>query len=430
VPEQSGDEQEQNPSSAIDAGTEAGTEAGVDAGTDPSAAAVPHRRRRRWRILRWVALGLGVVLVGASVTVWLGYRKLNHNIHTDTTTVRLLGPPAQRPTVAPVAYNAQNILIIGSDSRDGANSAYGDPNGTARSDTTILLHLSKDRKSAVAMSIPRDAMVQIPACELADGSHTRAQFAQFNWAYEFGGTACTIRTLENLTRIRIDHFMVVDFNGFKNMVNAVGGVQVCLSKPVNDPNAHLILPAGRQSINGDQALGFVRARETLGDGSDTERMGRQQQFLSSLTQKVESNGVLFNPTRLYPLLDAATSAITVDPGLNTVSKLYDLATSLKNLPSDKLVLLTAPREPYVYDSNRDQFQQPQADELFARIRNDEPVQVSGATDASASASPSAAAAGVPGDATTKAATTSTPSPSSPGPTFSGRTANQDICASS
>ncbi|MEY9841352.1 LCP family protein [Streptacidiphilus sp. EB103A] len=423
MPEQSGDEQEQNPSSGIDARTDAGTETGTDAATDPSAPAAPHRRRRRWRILRWVALGLGVVLVGASVTVWLGYRKLNHNIHTDTTTVRLLGPPAQRPTVAPVAYNAENILIIGSDSRDGANSAYGDPNGTARSDTTILLHLSKDRRSAVAMSIPRDAMVQIPACELADGSHTRAQFAQFNWAFEFGGTACTIRTLENLTRIRIDHFMVVDFNGFKNMVNAVGGVQVCLSKPVNDPNAHLILPAGRQTINGDQALGFVRARETLGDGSDTERMGRQQQFLSSLTQKVESNGVLFNPTKLYPLLDAATSAITVDPGLNTVSKLYDLATSLKNLPSDKLVLLTAPREPYVYDSNRDQFQQPQASELFARIRNDEPVQVSGT--ASASASPSTAAAG---DATTK--TVSTPSPTTPGPTFSGRTANQDICASS
>ena len=437
MPEGSGDEQEQNPSSVTDGGTQAGTEAGTEAGIDTGASAVPYRHRRRWRVLRWVALGLGLVLVGASVTVWLGYRKLNHNIHTDTTTEKLLGPPAQRPTVAPIAYNAENILIIGSDSRDGANSAYGDPNGTARSDTTILLHLSKDRKSAVAMSIPRDAMVQIPACELADGSHTRAQFAQFNWAYEFGGTACTIRTLENLTKIRIDHFMVVDFNGFKNMVNAVGGVQVCLAKPVDDPDSHLVLPAGRQTINGTQALGFVRARETLGDGSDTERIGRQQQFLSSLTQKVESNGVLFNPTKLYPLLDAATSAITVDPGLNTVGKLYDLATSLKDLPSDKLVLLTAPREPYVYDSNRDQFQQPEADELFTRIRNDEPVQVSGATDASASApaSPSAsaspsAAAGVRSKATGQASATSTPSSAAPGPTFTGRTANQDICAPS
>ena len=427
MPEGSGDEQEQNPSS--------GSETAIDAGTDAGASAVPYRHRRRWRILRWVALGLGLVLVGASVTVWLGYRKLNHNIHTDTTTEKLLGPPAQRPTVAPIAYNAENILIIGSDSRDGANSAYGDPNGTARSDTTILLHLSKDRKSAVAMSIPRDAMVQIPACELADGSHTRAQFAQFNWAYEFGGTACTIRTLENLTKIRIDHFMVVDFNGFKNMVNAVGGVQVCLAKPVDDPDAHLVLPAGRQTINGTQALGFVRARETIGDGSDTERIGRQQQFLSSLTQKVESNGVLFNPTKLYPLLDAATSAITVDPGLNTVGKLYDLATSLKDLPSDKLVLLTAPREPYVYDSNRDQFQQPEADELFARIRNDQSVQVSGATDASATPSASAsassspsAAAGVQSEATGSAS--AVPSSAKPAPTFAGRTANQDICTPS
>ncbi|MFC1438384.1 LCP family protein [Streptacidiphilus sp. N1-10] len=441
MPESPGDEQDQNPPSGVEDGAE---------GTDPGASAIPYRHhRRRWRIVRWVALGLGLVLVGASVTVWLGYRKLNHNIHTDTTTEKLLGPPALRPTVAPVAYNAENILIIGSDSRDGANSAYGDPNGTARSDTTILLHLSQDRKSAVAMSIPRDAMVQIPACQLADGSRTKAQFAQFNWAFEFGGTACTIRTLENLTKIRIDHFMVVDFNGFKNMVNAVGGVQVCLAKPVNDPDSHLVLPAGRQTINGNQALGFVRARETIGDGSDTERIGRQQQFLSSLVQKVESNGVLFNPTKLYPLLDAATSAITVDPGLNTVGKLYDLATSLKDLPSDKLVLLTAPREPYVNDSNRDQFQQPEADQLFARIRNDEPVQVSGATDGSASASPSASAsaspstspsasasasqasaAGVQGRATGSASASAAPSSATPGPTFTGRTANQDICASS
>ncbi|MEY9967427.1 LCP family protein required for cell wall assembly [Streptacidiphilus sp. MAP12-16] len=434
---------EKNRFSSVESSSETSTGESSNATSagDASADAGAPRPRRRLHLLRWFALGLGLVLIAVSVTLWLGYQKLNHNIHTDTTTPRLLGPVKDRPTVAPIAYNAENILLIGSDSRAGANSSYGDPNGGARSDTTIVLHLSKDRKSAVAMSIPRDAMVHIPACELPDGNHTNAMFAQFNWAYSYGGTACTIRTVENLTGIRIDHFMVVDFNGFKTMVDAVGGVKICLAKPVADKNAQLYLPAGRQTINGTQALGFVRVRETIGDGSDTERMGRQQQFLSSLVQQAESSGVLFNPVRLFPLLNAVTSSITVDPGLNTVSKLYDLATSLRNMPSEQLVLLTAPREPYVNDSNRDQFRQPEADQLFAQIRNDLPVRLTtsgpsgspaGSPSGSASGSPSAAAtAQAAADAAQGAPSTSAvPSPSSTLPTFTGRTANQDICTSS
>ena len=391
----------------------------------------PPKRRRR-RVLRWVALGLGVILVAGVTTAWFGYRKLNRNITTDRTTETLLGPAEARPTVAPVAYDAENILIIGSDTRAGPNGSYGDPDGGARSDTTILLHLSQDRTRAVAMSIPRDAMVQIPSCLLPGGKHTDATFAQFNWAYSFGGTACTIRTVENLTRVRIDHFMVIDFNGFKNMVNAIGGVQVCLAKPVADRDAQLYLPAGRQTVNGTQALGFVRVRETIGDGSDTERMGRQQQFLSSLMQKVESDGVLLNPTKLFPLLDAATSAITVDPGLNTVSKLYDLASSLKSMAADRLVLLTAPREPYVNDSNRDQFQQPQADRLFQEIRDDRPITLGGTpgavTPTTAPAEPDLASAVAAAAGTPLPSTPPSSDPSSTG--LTGRTANQDICSPS
>ncbi|MFC1414632.1 LCP family protein [Streptacidiphilus sp. N1-12] len=383
--------------------------------TEPDSGPAPRRRSRRRRILFWVAMVTGLALVAGVGAVWLGYQRLNRNITTDTTTETLLGPPSARPTVAPIAYDAENILIIGSDTRAGADSSYGDPDGGARSDTTILLHLSQDRTHAVAVSIPRDAMVHIPSCQLPDGGHTGATFAQFNWAYSYGGTACTIRTVENLTKVRIDHFMVIDFSGFKKMVNAVGGVEVCLAKPVADRDAKLYLPAGRQTVNGTQALGFVRVRETIGDGSDTERMGRQQQFLSSLMQKAESDGVLLNPAKLFPLLDAATSAITVDPGLNTVSKLYSLASSLKSMPADQLVLLTAPREPYVNDHNRDQFQQPQADELFQQIRDDRPIGLTGSARPTPSPTP-----------TSGASTGSDPR----SPAFSGRTANQDICSSS
>ena len=373
---------------------------------DSTPAAAPPRRH----ILRWLAVVLGLALLAGGGTVWYGYQKYNRNITTDTTTETLLGPPSARPTVPAVAYDSENILIIGSDTRAGADGSYG-PDVGARSDTTILLHISKDRTRAVAMSIPRDAMVHIPSCELPDGKHTAATFAQFNWAYSYGGTACTIRTVEQLTKIRIDHFMVIDFNGFKNMVNAIGGVEVCLAKPVDDRDAQLHLPAGKQTVNGSQALGFVRVRESIGDGSDTERMGRQQQFLSSLVQKTESDGVLLNPTKLLPLIGAATSAMTVDPGLNTLAKLYSLVSSLRSIPADHMVLLTAPREPYVDDHNRDQFKQPQADELFQEIRDDDQVALSSGTGAgAASGSPA------PSD-------TSTPS-------FDGRTAEQNICSSS
>lgn len=225
------------------------------------------------------------------------------------------------------------------------------------------------------MSLPRDLMTWIPVCHKSDGTTTKKQFAQFNWAFEFGGTACTIRTVEKMTGIRIDHHMVVDFNGFKDMVDAVDGVEVCLKRPVDDADAHLKLPAGRQKLNGEQALGYVRARKSIGNGSDTERMDRQQQFLGALVNKVQSDGVLLNPTRLYPVLDAATKALTTDPGLDNLKDLYELVRGMRNVPTDKVQFLTVPRQPYAANRNRDELVQPDANRLFKRLRQDDPVAV-------------------------------------------------------
>ncbi len=185
-------------------------------------------------------------------------------------------------------------------------------------------------------------MVTVPSCRKPDGSRTREQFEQFNLAFEVGGTACTIRTVEKLTGTRVDHHMVIDFQGFKKMVDAVDGVEVCLKEPVDDADAHLKLPAGRQTLHGEQALGFVRARKSLGNGSDTERMDRQQQFLGALVNKVQSNGVLLNPARLYPVLDAATRSITTDAGLDSLRDLYDLARSMRAIPTERVQFLTVP----------------------------------------------------------------------------------------
>ncbi|ARX83949.1 LytR family transcriptional regulator [Streptomyces alboflavus] len=333
----------------------------------------PRRRRLRW--LRWAALATAVLVLAAGGVGWAAYTKLNGNITKDTgAAAELARYEEERPT--PLVHDAQNILLIGSDSRSGRdNRKYGRDLGTQRSDTTILLHLAADRQSATAVSLPRDLMVDIPGCRRPDGSRTRAQFAQFNWAFEFGGTACTIRTVEKLTDIRIDHHMVVDFAGFKDMVDAVDGVRVCLKEPVDDRAAKVRLPAGPQTLDGEQALGYVRARKSIGNGSDTDRMDRQQEFLAALVNKVRSNDVLLNPVKLYPVLDAATSSLTTDPGLASLRSLYELVRGVRNIPTERVQFLTVPRRSYTYDANRDELVEPAAEELFTRLRKDEPVRV-------------------------------------------------------
>ncbi|MFJ6855467.1 LCP family protein [Streptomyces sp. NPDC091271] len=384
----------------------------------------PGTGRRPW--LRWTALAASfLVLVAAGVGWWL-YNKLDGNISTDTSAAaELKAYEKERPR--PVARGAQNILLIGSDTRSGDNSRYGrDDGGSQRSDTTILLHLAADRESATAVSIPRDLMAEIPSCHKDDGKATKKQFAQFNWAFELGGTACTIRTVEEMTGIRVDHHMVIDFNGFKDMVDAVDGVEVCLKEPVDDVDARLKLPAGRQKLDGEEALGYVRARKSIGDGSDTERMDRQQKFLGALVNKMQSNGVLLNPTRLYPVLDAATKSLTTDQGLDSLRDLYDLVRGMRNVPTEKVQFLTVPRREYRADPNRDELVQPDAGRLFTQLRKDEPVTVVPAEEIKSGDSQADHSSGKdpsgqkPGD--------SDASPT-PAPTYSGSNAADDPCGS-
>lgn len=409
-----------------DSGTPQGAgAAGVQTWADHPKDGSASRRKRPW--LRWAALGASfLVLISAGAGWWL-YKKLDGNITTDTSAAAELKVyEKERPT--PVVMDAQNILLIGSDSRAGENSEYGrDDGGSQRSDTTILLHLAADRKSATAVSLPRDLMVEIPSCRTGDDKETRKRFAQFNSAFELGGTACTIRTVERMTGIRIDHHMVVDFNGFKEMVDAVDGVEICLPKAIDDKDAHLDLPAGRQTLNGEEALGYVRARKTLGDGSDTERMERQQQFLGALVNKMQSNGVLLNPTRLYPVLDAATKSLTTDPGLDSLRDLYDLVRSMRDVPTEQVQFLTVPRQPYRLDRNRDELVEPDAGELFKQLREDKPVAVVPADelkDAEKGGGGNGEGDGGGDDGKPDGTGSESPTPT---PTYSGSSAADDLC---
>jgi LCP family protein required for cell wall assembly len=328
----------------------------------------PAPRRRGWRILGWVSIGLSAVLVAGSLTAYGVYRKAIGNISHEDVNAQI-GP--NRPKKL---NSAMNILLLGSDTREGANASYGRSmkNEPPRSDTMILLHLSPGGGQAMGISFPRDLMVHIPSCKTKSGAVTADQpRAQINSAFTSGGASCVIKTIEGISDIRIDHFMQVDFTGFKAITSAVGGVPVCLTKNVNDPKSKLNLTKGRHVIKGATALAYVRVRHGLGDGSDTDRIKRQQKFMGALANKAMSAGVLSNPTKLLPLMNAATKSLTTDKEL-TPQVMMKIAQGMQGMTSGKLRFITAPSGPDPADVNRVVLTSA-AQPFFTAVRNDKTV---------------------------------------------------------
>ncbi|MBA9007945.1 MULTISPECIES: LCP family protein [Thermomonospora] len=327
----------------------------------------PEEHRRGWRILGWVAIGLSVTLVCSSLGLYGYYRKLNGNISRESINY---GPRPEK------LNDALNILLLGSDTRTGANAKYGRSmvNDPPRSDTMILLHLSPGGEQAMGISFPRDLMVPIPDCKARDGSTVPASsVAMINESFTRGGAPCTVKTIERLTQIKIDHFLQVDFVGFKNITNAIGGVDVCVPKNVYDPQAKLRLSKGRHTIKGETALAYVRSRKALGDGSDLDRIKRQQQFMASLAKKALSAGVLSNPGTLNSLLSATTKSLTADEDLD-VAAMTKIARGMQGLTAGKLRFVTVPWTAYAPDPNRVALRQPDANQFFTAIRHDTGIQ--------------------------------------------------------
>ncbi|MEU8303231.1 LCP family protein [Actinomadura sp. NPDC048955] len=322
----------------------------------------PPVRGRLWRMLGWASIGLSLVLVAGSLTAYGFWRRLDGQIDRENVDGKL---GEHRP---PKLNNSLNILMMGSDSRAGENARYGTEAGQ-RSDTTILLHISPGGQSAIGVSFPRDSMVQMPPCKRRNGTTVPAQFGMINAAFSGGGPACTWRTIESLTKIHIDHYVEVDFAGFKRVVDALGGVEICVPRRIDDPKAELHLRAGRQTVHGDQALGYVRTRYVLGDGSDLDRIKRQQAFMASVVKKATDKGMLSDPGRTYAFLSAATKSIKADSGL-TLSVMQKLAGSLGGMSAGKVRFVTVPVEAFPQDKNRVQFAQAAAEPLFRAIRED------------------------------------------------------------
>ncbi|MEV0743588.1 LCP family protein [Streptomyces sp. NBC_01220] len=318
-----------------------GQEAAADTGAGRRKRKAPKARRKK--ALLWTGGVMAFLLVALSAGGYWLYQHFNGNLSSVD-----IGDRGNKDVVT--ANAPLNILVIGTDKRTGeGNEGYGDKGSAGHADTNILFHVSKDRTNATAVSIPRDLMTNIPDCRTKqpDGSETTipgTQNVRFNTSLGQDGRdpGCTMDTVKQLTGLSVDHFMMVDFNAVKTLSTAVGGVDICLAHAVKDDKSHLDLPAGPNTVQGEDALAFVRTRHAYTNGSDLDRIKGQQQFIGSMIKEMKSNDTLTSPKKLYKLADAATKALTVDSAINSVPKLTTLAKELTKIDTKNITFVTLP----------------------------------------------------------------------------------------
>ncbi|GHF45218.1 transcriptional regulator [Kitasatospora xanthocidica] len=329
---------------------------------------VPSRRRK---VLRTAACAfVALVVLGAGAAVY-AYVRLNGNIKSVDIDGRL--GDARPPAATDGSFN---VLVLGSDSRNGENGdlAGGNTGDTARSDTAMVLHVNQDHSRAQIVSIPRDTLVARPDCTDASGRTVPgAKRAMYNSAFESGGAACAVKTTEQLTGLRMDHYLQIDFAGFARVVDAIGGATVTTTVAIHDKDSGLDLAAGEHHLDGKQALAFVRTRHGVGDGSDLGRIELQKQMVKSLLRQAGGAGLFTDPVKLWSIGDTVTKSITTDSALGSVNSLVGLVQELKGIGPDQLDMVTLPVEAAPGDPNRVVEQQPQADQLWAALKADQEV---------------------------------------------------------
>jgi LCP family protein required for cell wall assembly len=268
-----------------------------------------------------------------------------------------------------------NILLVGSDTRQGQGKGFGNEESEL-ADVIMLLHISEDRKNAVALSFPRDLLVPIPSCpDPEGGSFSAMSRQQINSSIAYGGPVCTLLTIQNLTGVKIPYLAMIDFRGVIEMSNAIGGVEVCVANPIDDPKSKLKLDAGVHTLQGREALAFLRTRYGVGDGSDLARISNQQVFLTSLLRKVKNEGVLNNPIYMYSLANAAARNMKLSDSMTDLGTMVALAGALRNVDLDKMTFLQVPSRGGLSGSEAGRVEPiyDQAQLIFDRIANDQPV---------------------------------------------------------
>jgi LCP family protein required for cell wall assembly len=325
------------------------------------------RRRARSLVLRGLAVCVAVVVVGATLAAYAIYRTASDDIrHVNVS--KDLG--THRPAPDP---NALNILLIGSDSRGGQNRSFGAEVAGQRSDTVMIVHIAPGAHRVVVLSFPRDSVVPILACAPEAGAagqtaQPAGDIEQLNATFSDGGPGCLWKTLEQTTGIRINDFIELTFTGFENLINDVGGVSVCLPVAVDDPDSRLHLSAGRHHVWGAQALAFWRARY-IGEGSDLQRIQRDQYLMASLLHGIQHSGLAHSPTEILSVLQnvVGNGDVTTDSQL-TLGRLVSLADELRGLPPRAVQFIEIPTVPYPGNPQAwVQWAQPQADSLFTAI---------------------------------------------------------------
>lgn len=311
----------------------------------------------------WVATGISILLVAAVLTGYAAYRAVFGKIHQLPVTD--LG---KRP---PRFNNSLNILVIGSDTRQGKNARFGAHIGGQRSDTILILHLSPGLRRAVVLSIPRDSVVPVLSCPQANGSPGQASqpghIEQINATFALGGPGCLWKTIEQTSHIRLDHFMELNFTGFERVVNDLGGVTICLPYAIRDARSRLRLSRGPHHVWGAAALAYWRVRY-IGLGSDLERIQRDQFLMASVAQAVKRSGMFGNPAKAYNIVSDIAASLTTDSGLNQAT-MVSLARGLQALKLGAVHFVQAPVIPYPKNSNWVEWA-PDASTLFSAIAHD------------------------------------------------------------
>jgi len=330
-------------------------------------------RSGKRHVLRWVAVGAVVIVAAGTLGAYLKYRAVYDSITRVTVPSTALG---HRPPV--YSTDSLNLLVYGDDNRAGLTphqqfvlrTGHDQSNNT---DTIMLVHISPGRHHLTVISIPRDAMVPVYECDPVAGHSGQqanpAGSVQINSLLQIGGPTCLWKTVEQMTGVHIDHFIGIGMLGFVKVVNDLGGVNVCVPFKVNDPVSGLNLKSGQQHITGIQALAFWRTREAIGDGSDLQRIQRDQFMSAQVVKGVLHSGLLSNPIRMLKVVSDAAASMTTDTGM-TVSDLVGIGQSFRSLSGQNVHFITAPNEPWKQNSNRVQLMQPQAGQVFAAIARD------------------------------------------------------------